>query len=331
MHSHWRFTALALGSLCWAVTSQSVDFIGSEVYYELFRPGDAKTDQSAGAPGSHSNLVGHKGEVSDVQFAENVAMPALAAHASLYFVLNQCFSGGFINELANLGGTQSIFTAARHSETARYGLPAPGGVDLDSTDTFNIALADGRVPAATVAAESVALNPFGPNPNAKRINELLGSEHAQYFATGGGDQLKPADYADSGIAVLWAGAPAERDGIQMNHMIERLVAMGFSPEKIWLLYGGGIIERSHPIARAHFEGRSHPIHLQAATQKNLFAVFENNFSRKNPSPPNFVFFYVGDHGGLNSLAVAKVGFTPDPLVAPNFQIKPEMKIYGDGE
>ncbi len=320
---------LFIGTLCWVGTTRAIE-IEREVFYETFRPGDAVTDQATGAPGSHSNLVGNKGSVSDTNFAESVAKRALAAHASLYLVLNQCFSGGFINELSTLGGTQFVFTAARHDESAAYGTPAPEGVDIDSTDSFITALADGKVAAGTVAADSVALNPFGPNPNAKRINETMGSEHAQYFVSGGGEKLKPAEYTSTGIAILWAGSPAERDGVQMNLMIDHLVTMGFSPDKIWLLYGGGQVEESHVIAQTHLVARAHPIHLQAATQENLFAVFSNAFSRMNSLAPNFVFFYVGDHGGLDSEAVAKIGFTPDPLVAPNFDLKPGMKIYGEG-
>lgn len=329
MHSRWRLTVLAVVGLCGAIPSQSVDSI-EEAFYEIFKPGDPITDQSTGAPGSHSYLVGHAGDVPETQFTEKVATPALKARASLYMVFNQCFSGGFVDDLAKLGGTQFVFTAARHDESASYGAPAPNGVDLDSTDTFNIALADGHVWADTVAAQAVALNPFGPNPNAKRINEPMGSEHAQYHATGGGEQLKPAEHTERGMAVLWAGYPAERDGVQMNLMISRLMSMGFNPDRIWLLYGEGKVATSHPIAKTHFVGRDHPIHLQAATPENLFTIFARAFSQKNPSVPDFVFFYAGDHGGLNTRAVAKRGYTPDPLVAPNFQKTPGMKIYGDG-
>jgi len=275
-------------------------------------------------------LVGFQANVSDTDFAANVAAPVLAAKASLYLVFNECFSGGLIDDLAKLGGTQSIFTAARHSETASYGHPAPDGVDLDATDTFLLALADGRVPAETVAEEAVALNPFGPNPDAKRISEPLGGEHAQYLALGGGDQLKPADHADKGIAVLWAGQPAARDGQQMKVMIDRLVGMGFEPDRIWLLYGGGTVVASHPLADAYLARTDHPIHLQAATRENLLAVFTNAFGSTNPSHPDFVFLYVGDHGGLDSRAEAKTGFTPDLLAAPNFPIKPGIRIYGEG-
>ncbi len=327
MSIYWRFSGLFVGILCVAIAFQSIGAIGSEIYYEVFKPGDTVTDQSTDS--SHSYLVGYEGQVPDTEFADKIAKTALAAHASLYMVFNQCFSGGFIDELSKLGGTQFIFTAARHSETASYGSPAPSGVDLDSTDTFNIALADGNVPASIVAAESVALNPFGPNPNAKRIGESMGSEHAQYLAIGGGDQLRPANFADRGIAILWAGHPAERDGKQMSLMIDRLISMGFNANKIWLFYGAGTIEASHPIAKTHFVGKAQPINLQAALPKNLFSVFENSFNEKNSTPPEFVFFYVGDHGGLNFKEVAKTGFTPDPLVAPNFSMKPGIKTYGN--
>ena len=43
----------------------------------------------------------------------------------------------------------------------------------------------------------------------------MGSEHAQYFATGAGATLRPAQYAHTGLAILWAGQPATRDGTQI--------------------------------------------------------------------------------------------------------------------
>ncbi len=322
MYRYWGSAIFFIVSICSAIES--------EIFYELYHPNNANADQTAGAPGSHSNLVGYTGHITDTAFAEKVAKPALSAGAKIYMVLNQCFGGGFTDELAKLGGTQSILTAARHNETASYGYPAPDGVDIDSTDAFNIALGNGKIPAKTVATEAVALNPFGPNPNAKRVNETEGSEHAQYFFTGGGDQLKPADYTDKGIAVLWAGQPAERDGIQMNLMIDRLIEMGFSPDKIWLLYGGGKVDAAHPIARSHISGKSHPIHLQAATEKNLFALFTKNFKKRDASTPDFVFLYVGDHGGVDEKSMAKTGYTPDLLVTPNLQITPGMNIVGEG-
>lgn len=311
-----------------ALTLMTARGIGEEtgIYYESFRAGDATTDQTAGAPGSHSSLVGYQGNVLDTDYAANVAKPALDAGASLYLVLNECFSGGFIDDLAKLGGTQSVLTSARHTETASYAYEAPSGVDLDSTDTFLIGLADGKTAAASTAATAVALNPFGPNPNAKRLGESVGSEHAQYFSTGGGDQLKPAEHAQKGLAVLWAGSPAERDGSQMNQMVDRLLAMGYQADRIWLLYGGGTVLESHPLA-SHLSGNN-PVHLQAATRENLLAIFSQAFGPQSASKPDFVFFYAGDHGGLDARSVAKPGFTPDLGVSPNFVMAPGIVVFG---
>ena len=301
-------------------------------FYELYRPGDPITDQATGAPGSHSSLVGtseaEDSDVRDDDFAANVAVPALRAGAGLYLSLGQCFSGGFFDELAPLHGTQSILTSARHSETASYGEEPPGGVDVDYTDAFIRALADGRVPAEQVAAETTALNPFGPNPAAARIGEQEGSEHAQYLALGDGANLRPAEHAQSGMAVLWAGMPAERDGVQMNLMIDHLVSMGFDRDHIWLLYGGGQADAAHPIVKSHILGQIKPIHLLAATRKQLFGLFSSTFASKQGPLPSFVFLYVGDHGGLNAVKEAKLHFgLPDRLITN----APPSPMYGEGD
>ncbi len=49
--------------------------MGTEVFYEVYHAGDTVTDQATGAPGTHSTLVGDKGDVSDTVFAEKVAKP----------------------------------------------------------------------------------------------------------------------------------------------------------------------------------------------------------------------------------------------------------------
>lgn len=288
--------------------------VEEDVFYELFTKGDATTDQATGAPSSFSTLIGYEGVVEDKDFAEAVAAPMLRAGASFFAALNQCYSGGFLNELTALGGNQSLFTSARHTETASYGYPAPEGVDVDSTDAFITALADGKVPGEMVARRTAALDPFGPNPDAARVDEPMGSEHNQYAMVGAGGSLKPADYAKSGIAVLWAGLPAERDGVQMSLMIDRLIAMGYAPERIWLLYGSGELQPSHEIAQTKI-ANARPINLLAATRDNLVDVFTRNFGEGRPNP-DFVFFYVGDHGGLDGTSVAKPGFVPDPLLRP---------------
>lgn len=290
-------------------SSTGTDSVGDPVYYDAFRSGDATTDQATGAPGSHSTLVAYSGSVGDVDFTKNIAAPALQAGASLYFSLGECYSGGFLDDLTALGGTQSLLSSARHTETASYGFPAPSGVDVDYTDAFITALGDGHVEAEATARMTAALDPFGPNPDAARINETMGSEHQQYAAVGGGENLRPADHAQDGLAVLWAGLPAERDGVQMNLMIDRLIAMGFNPERIWLLYGSGELAADHAIIQTKVKGRAEPIHVAEASRDNLVQAFAQ--------PSKFVFFYVGDHGGLDGESVAKNGFTPDPLLIWN--------------
>lgn len=302
-------------------------------YYEVYRPGDPTTDQNSGAPGSRSYLVGTYAAGSDVgdqDFADHVAKPALDAGARLFITLNQCYGGGFLDNVAPLGGDQFLFTAARHSETAAYGYGAPGGVDIDSTDAFLTALADGNVPAERVAANAVAMNPFGPNPNAARINERVGSEHAQYFASGTGADLRPALHARTGLAILWAGQPATRDGTQMKTMTDRLVDMGYTRDRIWFLYGDGLATADHPIVKSHIAGVSPAVNLRAATKKQLTQVIAEAFAPSARTKPDFVFLYVGDHGGLNGKSVAKPGFEPDPFVAPN-ALPDGAILYGAGD
>ncbi len=303
-------------------------------FYESYRAGDPVTDQKAGAPGSRSSLIGTYAEdanVADDDFAANVAAPALRAGARAMWAFGQCYSGGFIDDLAPLGGSQSIYSSARHDETAAYGFGPPSGVDIDYTDAFIHAIGDGWAPADRVAAEATALNPFGPNPDAERANERMGSEHAQYHATGDGASLAPARYAATGLAVLWAGQPAERDGVQMRLMIDRLVAMGYSRDRIWFLYGGGVGDEEHPVVRGHIANRNPAVNFRAATRKQLVSLFASVFAPGARSAPDFVFFYVGDHGGLNGAMVAKDNFArPDPLVVPNIS-RPSARLYGAGD
>jgi hypothetical protein len=301
-------------------------------WYEVYRAGDPTTDQLAGAPGSKSYLVGTLAagaDVPDDDFRESVAKPVIQAGADFYAVLNQCYSGGFLDDLAPLGGNQFVLTAARHTELASYGYVPPSGVDIDSTDAFLRALGDGHQPAERVAAAAVALNPFGPNPNAQRVSEAMGSEHAQYYASGRGAELRPADHASRGLAVLWAGQPATRDGTQMAAMVDRLVGMGFTRDRIWFLYGDGLATADHPIVSSHIEGKVPAVHLRAATRKQLAQLFGKTFAPGAASRPDFVFFYVGDHGGLDGKAFARRGFEPDPLVAP--QVGRGVPLFGAGD
>lgn len=292
------------------------------VFYERFALGDPTTDQAAGAPGAHSTLIGtltDDADVRDEDFRTNIAAKALGAGAALYAVFNQCYSGGFLDDLARLGGTQSVMSAARHTETASYGYEAPSGVDLDSTDTFIRAMGDGTKSAEHVAREAVALNPFGPNPNAPRIDEEEGSEHAQYLSMNGGDHLRLKDMAAGGIAVLWAGQPAARDGAQMASMIERLVAMGYQRSHVYMLYAGGEADAEHPVVSMHMQREDDSVNLMAATRANLAMVFNQAFA-KEVTAPTSVFLYVGDHGGLNEASEAKKGFPGhDPLVTPELK------------
>jgi hypothetical protein len=296
-------------------------------YYEAFRAGDENTDQRTAGPDAHSSLVGADmpdSSVQDDDFAAHVAAPAIKAGARLFFSLGECFSGGFIDDLAPLGGTQSVLASARHTETASYGDETPQGVNIDFTDAFLRALGDGKTPGEQVARATAALDPFGPNPTAKRGEEEMGSEHAQYFATGGGDQLRPADHTKHGLAVLWAGLPAERDGAQMAQMIDQLVTMGFTRDRIWLFYGAGKAEPNHPIVTKHIAAKAQAIHLRSATRKQLVGLFDAKFVSHHGRTPDFVFFYVGDHGGLDGEAEAKGGFLGlDALVATRLdQIAP---------
>ena len=223
--------------------------------------------------------------------------------------MGECFSGGFLDDLARLGGRQSTVTSARHTETASYGYEPPEGVNIDYTDAFIQGLADGHSTAEQTAAHTAAIDPFGPNPGTARGSEPIGSEHTQYFAAGGGAGLRPADFARTGIAVLWAGMPAERDGTQMNLMIERLVTMGYARDRIWLMYGGGTLAPEHEIARSQIKGVNDAVHTLGATRDNLVNLFHATFVEKSAaSVPNFVFFYVGDHGGLDGEKVAKNNF-----------------------
>jgi len=260
--------------------------------------------------------------VRDDDFRDNIAAKAIGAGAAFYGVFNQCYSGGFLDDLARLGGTQTVMSAARHTETASYGYEAPSGVDLDSTDTFIRAMGDGTTSAEQVAREAVALNPFGPNPNAARIGEEEGSEHAQYLSMNGGDHLRLKDMAAGGIAVLWAGQPAARDGSQMAQMIERLVAMGYQRSSVYMLYAGGEADTRHPIVRMHMQREGDSVNLMAATRANLAMVFNQAFAGNSQkgAVPTSVFLYVGDHGGLDEASVAKKGFPGhDPLVTPELK------------
>jgi len=321
--------------LCFTTVAFSSTAFSAEVFYETFRPGDPVVDQKVGSPGSHSYLVGTVGDegVRDDEFGRAVALPALKAGASLFLSFGQCFSGGLIDELAPLGGNQFIITSARHSETASYGIPAPAGVDIDFTDAFILAMGDGHNAAESVAERTAAIDPFGPNPNAPRKSEPMGHEHTQYFAAGKGATLRPADFTKRGMAVLWAGMPAERDRVQMHLMIDRLVQMGYDRDRVWLLYADGKADISHPVVRDFIAGRDNPIHLLAATRRQLVGLFAQMFSESYGDRPDFVFLYVGDHGGLNRLAVAKHFFDqPDMLIMPNLSIRlPQLRrLYGEG-
>jgi hypothetical protein len=303
-------------------------------FFERYSPGDPTTDQQAGSPGSRSSLIGtytEGADVADDDFAMNVAAPALRAGARVLWAFGQCYSGGFVDDLARLGGDQSIYSSARHDETAAYGYGPPAGVDVDYTDAFLRALGDGNVPAERVAAAATALNPFGPNPEADRASERMGSEHAQYYATGTGAALAPARFAATGMAVLWAGQPAERDGVQMRLMIDRLVEMGYARDRIWFLYGGGVADEDHPVVRGHVANQAPPVNFRAATRKQLVSLFAQSFAADARQRPDFVFFYVGDHGGLNGAMVAKRHFgRPDPLVAPNLSLA-GRRLHGAGD
>lgn len=304
-------------------------------FYDLYKPGDPVTDQASGASGAHSSLVGMDGgdtSIVDTDFAANVATPALKAGASLFFSLGECFSGGFLDDMAPLKGNQAIITSARHTETASYGFEPPEGVNIDFTDSFIKALGDGHVPAMTVAAQTAALDPFGPNPDAPRITESMGGEHTQYFATGSGADLTPADHAGTGMAVLWAGMPNDRDGAQMNLMIDHLVTMGFDRDRIWLMYGGGEADATHPVVRGQIINQANPIHLLSATREHLVDLFAATFAPEaQAAAPDFVFLYVGDHGGLDGAATAKRNFGhPDRLVTPMIQRQAGTHLYGEG-
>lgn len=304
-------------------------------FYELYLHGDETTDQTAGAPGSHSSLVGteldQNSGMRDDRFATLVATPAIQGGAKLFFSLGECYSGGMIDDMAALGGDQSVLAAARHTETASYATEGSDGVNVDYTDAFISALADGKAGGEMVAAQTAAVDPFGPNPDAHRISEEMGSEHNQYFASGAGAQLEPAMYAGTGVAILWAGMPAVRDGNQMNLMIDRLLAMGYSPDRIWMLYGGGQAPVTHPVVRDHMVNQAQPVHFLAATQDHLAALVSGLFSGANGPKPDFVFFYAGDHGGLDDLNLAKTGYSgEDPLVTPAFAAAPPARLYGEG-
>ena len=83
--------------------------------------------------------------------------------------------------------------------------------------------------------------------------------------------------------------------------------------------------------QSYMLNKQNSIHLLAATGRQLVGLFSQTFKENKErqiNAPNFVFFYVDDHGGLNGDAKAKNNLgRVDTLITT----RRPTTIYGDGD
>jgi hypothetical protein len=310
----------------------------AQEYFEIWTAADPDTDQDSMVSGDHSGLVGWvavgaNGNVQDDQLA-GMAAPAVQRGTRFIWSFGQCFGGGMFDELVPLGGTQSGTAAARHDETAYY--PDPNGVGEDWVNFYVMSMVGGANTARAMAAAAAADDPFGTNPNAARITEVMSSEHPQYFSVGAGaDGLTLRQYRRTGIAILWSGQPKIYDRDQIVAALDALVAMGYARDRIFVFYGSGKLQAGHPIVQGHMANFNPPITLRAATRRALGGLFMMKLGAMARCRPDFAFFLANDHGyntGVNNgNPVPRDGVPNDPNAYDDLDAEDDIGEYGDGD
>jgi hypothetical protein len=303
-------------------------------YLVFWKKGDAGTDQSAekpvkgreGAP-YNSDISTHPGadppEIKDTILA-NIAKEAIKFDCIPFiWVFGTCYSGGMIDELAKLGGLQFILAACRYDKGANRCIPAAkGGNETDFLRSYITGMGAGDKTALEMAVEAAKNDPFGPgeDPVPARKAEVKGSESPTYCSVKGekitkfglGSDLKLTRVVEGkregrGIAVLWAGDPQIECRDTFVRLVDKLTAIGFKKEQIYLFYKTGRPGVGHPLrARIPMDN------CKAATKDDLEAFFDKWFDASKNNPEQ-VFFFVGDHGNWNGPedeACARV--EPDP-------------------
>ncbi|MFL5347149.1 MAG: hypothetical protein ACJ8AT_20380, partial [Hyalangium sp.] len=312
-------------------------------FFEIWAAGNPVTNQDSAVTGARSGLVGWRlvgaaGNVRDDQLA-GMAAPAVQGGTRFIWAFGQCFGGGMFDELVALGGTQSGTSASRHNETSRYPKRPPNGVGHDWVTRYLGAMAAGNT-ARTTAASAAANDPFGTNPGAPRFMEVMGTEHPQYFSVGAGADNQMLFQA-GGIAILWSGQPTIYDRDQIVAALGKLVAMGYTRDRIFVYYGSGRLRQNHPIVQGHIINPATgmllnpPITLRAATQNALSGLFAMRFGPNAQCKPGSVFFLSNDHGfntSINLGAAAPRGSDiGDPDAYPDPDAEDDYGDYGDGD
>jgi hypothetical protein len=292
---------------------------GSPPPFTVWRRGDPATDQRAKAPRQSSGLVtierAPNDRLSDLRFSQIVA-----AHVDTALTMNpdsdfrfvgafsECYGGGMFDELVSgfdnptLAGVPLLLTSAsRYDEVAYYPdamHPTDWGWGLHQTLT-------GTGSALQLAIGAAELDDF-------RID---GSEHPQYIAVSGGDQIALAD-TTSRIAILWSGRPKRIDREQIRDIILSLVGdHEIAPSRIYVFYGDGNLRANHELrqlqaALAMLTGSQFDI--RRANESELLKLFNAAFNGGWASPPRLVFFFANDHGYNTSMrATARAGGPDD--------------------
>lgn len=177
--------------------------------------------------------------------------PIAMAGAQLSFAFGQCFGGGMLDNLKNLGaGDISATSASRWDEFAWYPRPlAQGGINKDWADVYldKLASAAGPGPLYRDLADHAYKNdPWGTFAGAPRGNEAA-RETAQWAERGFlPGFLAPDDQArNNRYAVLYSGEPNAVDRAQLNRAFQILTnpaGLNYRRDRIYVVAGNGALE-----------------------------------------------------------------------------------------
>ncbi len=284
--------------------------------YFVWKAG-GRGDQSTVA-NQHSGLVTWTDTIDDETFAgefDDAIDDGGAAYAQipLVFVFGECFGGGMIDDLNDLpiNNPISIVSASFFNQVALY--PLAGGNGNDFVWAYVHALANLINPTAqTIAAQAATDDPFGwsPRPTPARNGETRGSETPEYYSWNNGDNtaiVRPAN--ETNAVILWAGRPKQVDDQQLAQMFLNLIARGYNPNNIVVLFASGAPANSPALVAAMqnvYGGNMS--HLRPATQAALTNVLTTwAFPAGVQNPPQYVFFMAVDHGCNNAFQVFAKG------------------------
>ena len=274
-----------------------------------------------------SSLTTNSGApVYDWQLANMVKMwIADAGYANMFFMFNQCYAGGMMDDLAaklNGTGDVALMGAARHNETS-WGLsdgvnPAPGSSlgQKGFTQPEDYYAKELGEEIARTGDDAQTGKQMADNAASQDVGASAGrgnrTEHPQSTFVGNGANIKLGKKSDgtdvaSRHAILFMGKPdGERHWNDLERARAAFMAQGYTDADMVVLAGDGNSGKSGGAKPAYVDG--------AGTRMGLFDAFKAIGPKMN-NMEQFV-FWASDHGNRDTTARALDRSIADPVKQP---------------